>query len=195
MYWRSQRRRFRARFIFRLSALGIYQLLTPAGRSRVHKNLCTEFDEDAIKVAIEKEMERKGQIFFVHGPRTLDLFNCPSGWASCATGEGWCRSRSNEVCGNWKSNGQICPAGMRCPCLYNYHRVRFGYSNANTIIINRAEKFGLAQLYQIRGRVGRSSVKLSLTFYCEGSDAFPRSHEKTTVIKEFSEPGSGFRIA
>jgi transcription-repair coupling factor (superfamily II helicase) len=68
--------------------------------------------------------------------------------------------------------------------------------NANTIIINRAEKFGLAQLYQIRGRVGRSSREaFAYLLLPKGAMLSREAMKRLQVIKEFSEPGSGFRIA
>lgn len=67
---------------------------------------------------------------------------------------------------------------------------------ANTIIINRAEKFGLAQLYQIRGRVGRSSREaFAYLLLPKGAMLSREAMKRLQVIKEFSEPGSGFRIA
>jgi transcription-repair coupling factor (superfamily II helicase) len=67
---------------------------------------------------------------------------------------------------------------------------------ANTIIINRAERFGLAQLYQIRGRVGRSSLEaFAYLLLPKGAMLSREAMKRLQVIKEFSEPGSGFRIA
>jgi transcription-repair coupling factor (superfamily II helicase) len=67
---------------------------------------------------------------------------------------------------------------------------------ANTIIINRAEKFGLAQLYQIRGRVGRSNQEaFAYLLLPRGAMLSREAMKRLQVIKEFSEPGSGFRIA
>jgi transcription-repair coupling factor (superfamily II helicase) len=68
--------------------------------------------------------------------------------------------------------------------------------NANTIIINHAERFGLAQLYQLRGRVGRSDRRAYayLLVPPEGSLS-PVARQRLTAIREFSDLGSGFRIA
>jgi len=68
--------------------------------------------------------------------------------------------------------------------------------SANTIIINRAEKFGLAQLYQIRGRVGRSNQEaFAYLLLPRGAMLSREAMKRLQVIKEFAEPGSGFRIA
>jgi transcription-repair coupling factor (superfamily II helicase) len=67
---------------------------------------------------------------------------------------------------------------------------------ANTIIINRAEKFGLAQLYQIRGRVGRAKQEaFAYLLLPQGVMLSREAMKRLQVIKELSEPGSGFRIA
>jgi len=67
---------------------------------------------------------------------------------------------------------------------------------ANTIIINRADRFGLAQLYQIRGRVGRSKEEASAYLLVPKGAMLSRDAQKRLqVIMDFTEPGSGFRIA
>jgi transcription-repair coupling factor (superfamily II helicase) len=68
--------------------------------------------------------------------------------------------------------------------------------SANTLIVNRADAFGLAQLYQLRGRVGRSKVRAFAYFLipAEGSIA-PDSRERLKILQDISELGAGFRIA
>jgi transcription-repair coupling factor (superfamily II helicase) len=68
--------------------------------------------------------------------------------------------------------------------------------SANTIIIDRADRFGLAQLYQIRGRVGRAKEEAKAYLLIPpGAMLSPDAQKRLTVIKEFTEPGSGFQIA
>jgi transcription-repair coupling factor (superfamily II helicase) len=67
---------------------------------------------------------------------------------------------------------------------------------ANTIIINRADRFGLAELYQLRGRVGRSSHRAYAYFICpETTSLSDEARKRIEVIHELCEPGSGFKIA
>jgi transcription-repair coupling factor (superfamily II helicase) len=68
--------------------------------------------------------------------------------------------------------------------------------NANTIIINRADKFGLAQLYQLRGRVGRAAVRAYAYLLYDRHQALTTiARERLTALQEASELGAGFRIA
>src|SRR5687767_6739327 len=68
--------------------------------------------------------------------------------------------------------------------------------NANTIIINRADRYGLAQLYQLRGRVGRSDRPAYAYLLIPPEEALsPVARKRLAAIKEFSELGSGFRVA
>jgi transcription-repair coupling factor (superfamily II helicase) len=68
--------------------------------------------------------------------------------------------------------------------------------NANTMIINRADRYGLSQLYQLRGRVGRSDRAAYAYLLIPPEEALsPVARKRLTAIKEFSELGSGFRVA
>src|SRR6516164_6656567 len=69
-------------------------------------------------------------------------------------------------------------------------------SNANTIIINRADRYGLAQLYQLRGRVGRSDRPAYAYLLIPPEESLsPVAKKRLAAIKEFSDLGSGFRVA
>jgi len=67
---------------------------------------------------------------------------------------------------------------------------------ANTIIINRADRFGLSELYQLRGRVGRSNQRAySYLLIAPGASLTPIARRRLAALKEFSDLGAGFRIA
>ena len=182
-----------------LSLVGIRDLsiinTPPEDRASI-KTYVLEFDEDAIKVAIEKEMERKGQVFFVHD-RVLSIYSIARLVERLAP-----QARVGVVHGQMKS-AEIEKAMTKfvrqeCDVLVCTTIIGSGLDipNANTIIINRAEKFGLAQLYQIRGRVGRSSREaFAYLLLPKGAMLSREAMKRLQVIKEFSEPGSGFRIA
>ena len=68
--------------------------------------------------------------------------------------------------------------------------------NANTIIINRADRYGLSQLYQLRGRVGRSDRRAYAYLLIPPEDSLsPVAKKRLAAIREFSDLGSGFRVA
>jgi transcription-repair coupling factor (superfamily II helicase) len=155
-----------------------------------------EFDKDAIKTAIENELARRGQVFFVHD-RVRSIYSIARLIQSLVP-----QARVGVV------HGQMKPAEIEkamaqfvrqeCDVLVCTTIIGSGLDipTANTIIINRAEKFGLAQLYQIRGRVGRSNQEaFAYLLLPRGAMLSREAMKRLQVIKEFSEPGSGFRIA
>lgn len=182
-----------------LSLIGIRDLSiinTPPEDRVSIKTYVLEFDEDAIKTAIEKELARQGQVFFVHD-RVRSIYSIARLIQRLVP-----LSRVGIV------HGQMKPAEIEkamakfvrqeCDVLVCTTIIGSGLDipTANTIIINRAEKFGLAQLYQIRGRVGRSNQEaFAYLLLPKGSMLSREALKRLQVIKEFSEPGSGFRIA
>jgi transcription-repair coupling factor (superfamily II helicase) len=182
-----------------LSLIGIRDLSiinTPPEDRVSIKTYVLEFDEDAIKTAIEKELSRQGQVFFVHD-RVRSIYSIARLIQSLVP-----QARVGVV------HGQMKPAEIEkamaqfvrqeCDVLVCTTIIGSGLDipTANTIIINRAEKFGLAQLYQIRGRVGRSNQEaFAYLLLPRGAMLSREAMKRLQVIKEFSEPGSGFRIA
>ena len=182
-----------------LSLVGIRDLSiinTPPEDRVSIKTYVLEFDEDAVKAAIEKELERRGQVFFVHD-RVRSIYSIARLVQRLVP-----QARVGVV------HGQMKPADIEktmakfvrqeCDVLVCTTIIGSGLDipTANTIIINRAERFGLAQLYQIRGRVGRSSLEaFAYLLLPKGAMLSREAMKRLQVIKEFSEPGSGFRIA
>ncbi len=182
-----------------LSLVGIRDLSiinTPPEDRVSIKTYVLEFDEDVIKAAIEKELARQGQIFFVHD-RVRSIYSIAR-----------LVQRLVPQASVGVVHGQMKPAEIEkamtkfirqeCEVLVCTTIIGSGLDipTANTIIINRAEKFGLAQLYQIRGRVGRSSQEaFAYLLLPRGAMLSREAMKRLQVIKEFSEPGSGFRIA
>lgn len=182
-----------------LSLVGIRDLSiinTPPEDRMSIKTYVLEFDEDAIKAAIEKELARQGQIFFVHD-RVRSIYSIAHLVQRLVP-----QARVGVV------HGQMKPAEIE-KAMTKFVRQEsdvlvcttiigsgLDIPTANTIIINRAEKFGLAQLYQIRGRVGRSNQEaFAYLLLPRGAMLSREAMKRLQVIKEFSEPGSGFRIA
>ena len=155
-----------------------------------------EYDETLIRQAILREIDRGGQVFFVHNrvrgitqiARRLEKL-VPE--ATYGIGHGQMPERELEQVMLAFSEGQfnvlvcttIIESGLDIP-------------NANTIIINRADRFGLAQLYQLRGRVGRGAVRAyAYLLYERHQTLTPIERERLTALQEASQLGAGFRIA
>ncbi|MCB9154771.1 MAG: transcription-repair coupling factor [Caldilineae bacterium] len=155
-----------------------------------------EYDETLIRQSILREIDRGGQVFFVHNrvrgitqiARRLERI-VPE--ATFGIGHGQMPERELEkvmlAFAEGEFNVLVCTtiieSGLDIP-------------NANTIIINRADKFGLAQLYQLRGRVGRAAVRAyAYLLYDRNQTLSPVARDRLVALQEASELGAGFRIA
>ena len=155
-----------------------------------------EYDEEIIKEAITKELERDGQVFYIFNnveqierkARSIENL-VPEAKVAFAHGQ----MTGNKIEDIMKDfidkniNVLVCTtileSGIDIP-------------NANTIIVENADRMGLAQLYQIRGRVGRSSRQAySYITYKKDKMLSEVADKRLKAIKEFTEFGSGFKIA
>ena len=155
-----------------------------------------EYDEEIIKEAITKELERNGQVFYIFN-NVKDIM-LKADKISRLVPEARVGFAHGQMTGNeiedimedfveGKINVLVCTtileSGIDIP-------------NANTIIIENADKMGLAQLYQIRGRVGRSDRQgYSYITYRKDKMLAETADKRLKAIKEFTEFGSGFKIA
>ena len=154
------------------------------------------FDEEVIAEAMEREIKRGGQVFFVHNrihsiPQVEDLLRTIAPGARIATAHGKTREAELER----KMLGFV---NKDYDVLLSTSIIESGLDipSANTIIINRADMFGLAELYQLRGRVGRSRHRAYAYFITpEPSAMTDEASKRIEVIQELTEPGSGFRVA
>ena len=182
-----------------LSLVGIRDLSiinTPPEDRVPIKTYVLEFDEDVIKAAVEKELARGGQVFFVHD-RVCSIYSIAHLVQRLVP-----QAKIGVVHGQMKpaeiENAMAKFIRQECDVLVCTTIIGSGLDipTANTIIINRAEKFGLAQLYQIRGRVGRANQEaFAYLLLPRGVMLSREAMKRLQVIKELSEPGSGFRIA
>ncbi len=156
----------------------------------------TRFDDELIRQAILRELRRGGQVYFVHNRvQTIEAMAeqlrqlVPE--ATVSIGHGQMAEKELEqvmldfIAG--KSNllvaSTIIENGLDIP-------------RANTIIVNRADRFGLSQLYQLRGRVGRSDRRAYAYLLIPGEAALTRdARERLRILQELTELGAGFRIA
>jgi transcription-repair coupling factor (superfamily II helicase) len=182
-----------------LSLVGVKDMSTietpPLNRLPV-ETVISAYDERLIRAAIDRELERQGQIFFLHNriatiervrDRVVDL--CPQ--ARVEIGHGQMDADELEgvmarfIAG--KTDVLVCTtiieSGLDIP-------------NANTIIIDRADQFGLADLYQLRGRVGRAEHKAyAYLLLPREMMTVGAARKRISAIKQYSSLGAGFRIA
>lgn len=167
----------------------------PEGRLAI-KTYVTKFSPEIIKEACEREIQRGGQVFFVHN-RISNIFaikkylNNLLPFAKIEVAHGRMDEKYLKDIFEKFKKGDF-------HILLSTAIIESGLdlSNVNTIIVNRADKFGLADLYQLRGRVGRSSRKafayfLIPSFHLITKDALKRLQ----ALQELEELGSGFRLA
>lgn len=167
----------------------------PPNRKPVETVICA-YDERVMRDAIQREVNRGGQIYLLHNriksieklaQRIRDLVpGC-----RVAVGHGQMQEDSLEVVMGKFVAGDI-------DVLVSTTIIESGLDipNANTIIIDRADRFGLADLYQLRGRVGRSHHK-AYAFLMLPRDlmASGDARKRVMAIKQYSELGAGFKIA
>ncbi len=155
-----------------------------------------EYDEEVVKEAIIKEIEREGQVFYLFNnveaiemkaKQIADLV--PEAKVSFAHGR-MAGNKIEEIMKDFidqKQNVLVCTTILE---------TGIDIPNANTIIVENADRMGLAQLYQIRGRVGRSNRQAySYITYKKDKMLSEVADKRLKAIKEFTEFGSGFKIA
>ncbi len=169
---------------------------TPPVDRQAIRTYVTRFDEDLIRSAILRELERGGQVFFVHNrvetiERMADQLRALVPEASLAVGHGQMAERDLETVMldflHHRTNLLLCSSiiesGLDIP-------------TANTIIINRADQFGLAQLYQLRGRVGRAAQRAFAYLLIPGQHRLTKdASRRLEVLEELDDLGGGFRLA
>ena len=155
-----------------------------------------EYDEEVIKEAITKELESNGQVFYLFNNveqimRKAEQIKALVPEANVTYAHG--RMTGNQIeeimqeFVNGESNILVCTTILE---------TGIDIPNANTIIVENADRMGLAQLYQIRGRVGRSN-KQAYAYITNKRDKLLSevADKRLKAIKEFTEFGSGFKIA
>ena len=167
----------------------------PADRYPV-QTYVLEYDFDILTEAMERELERGGQCYYLHNNiETIDSVASrikkalPD--ANVATAHG--RMTQEQLSDIWAKvvNGEI--DILVCTTIIE---TGVDVSNVNTLIIENADRLGLAQLHQIRGRVGRSSRRAFAYFtFTRGKELTEIAQKRLEAIREYTEFGSGFKIA
>jgi len=171
-------------------------IATPPEDRRAIRTFVMKFDPVAVKEAVEQELRRGGQVYFVHNRvRSIAAMEkfltelVPKARVGVAHGQ-MSHHKLEQVMGKFVEKEldvllatSIIESGLDIP-------------SANTIIVNRADHFGLSQLYQIRGRVGRSRERAYAYLLVPARRPVTKDAQKRLeVLQRFSELGAGFKIA
>jgi transcription-repair coupling factor (superfamily II helicase) len=182
-----------------MSLVGIRDMSTietpPKDRLSIQTNV-VKFDAPVIERAIRNELARAGQVYFVHN-RVDSIFSVghllqrlvPEARIVVAHGQ----MEEDQL-----ERAMLGFVERRYDVLLATTIVENGLDipNANTMIVNRADRYGLAQLYQLRGRVGRSDRPAYAYLLVPPQEALsPVARKRLAAIREFSDLGSGFRVA
>jgi transcription-repair coupling factor (superfamily II helicase) len=167
----------------------------PEGRRPV-KTYVGEYDEELVRQAIQREAARGGQAFFMHNRvETID--------ETAERLRGLCPQVRFEVAHGQLDEKQLEERMLRflrgeADVLVCTSIIESGIDipQANTLIVEQAESFGLAQLYQIRGRVGRSRERAyAYLLYPSAAALTPDAAQRLAALSDYTELGAGFKIA
>ena len=167
----------------------------PQDRLPIHTEIIT-FDEGRIVTAIEREVARGGQVYFVHNRvqsihRLGEYLSELLPQVRFAVAHGQMPARQLERI-------MLDFLERKYDCLVSTMIIESGIDipSVNTILVNRADMLGLAQLYQIRGRVGRSKERaFAYLLVPKGKRLTRKSRLRLRAVEEFADLGSGFNIA
>lgn len=167
----------------------------PPNRQPVHTEVLS-FDEQVIRDAIYYETERGGQVYFIHNrvqslPDMVTILRrlCPDLSIVMAHGQMEGKQLEETLTGFIEQRYDVL-------CSTNIVESGVDIPNANTIIINNAHQFGLSDLHQLRGRVGRSNKKAFCYLLAPSLATLPDdSRKRLKILEQFNELGSGFQIA
>ncbi|RMH07152.1 MAG: transcription-repair coupling factor [Nitrospirae bacterium] len=167
----------------------------PAGRLAIRTHVL-RFDPHVVREAIRRELARGGQTFYVHN--RVETMERTAAWLQELVPE------ARVI----MAHGQMPERVLEGVMLRFFHgeadvlvasaiiQSGLDLSRANTILVDRADLFGLAQLYQLRGRVGRAGEQAYAYFFFPNEEVLTTEAQKRLMaIQEFADLGSGFRIA
>jgi transcription-repair coupling factor (superfamily II helicase) len=167
----------------------------PEGRRPV-RTYVGEYDEELVRAAIERELDRGGQAFFLHNRvETIDETAervravCPRARVAVAHGQMPEKQLERAMLEFLRGGSDV----LVCTTIVE---AGLDIPSANTLIVERADQMGLAQLYQIRGRVGRSRERAyAYLFYPSAGALSEEAAARLSTLSDYTELGSGFKIA
>ena len=167
----------------------------PRDRQAVQTSVVS-FDPKVVANAIRKELERGGQVYFVHN--RVESIHSMAAFLQRIVPEARVGIGHGKMTEDSLEKVMVDFIERRFDVLLATTIIENGLDipNANTMIINRADRYGLSQLYQLRGRVGRSDRRAYAYLLVPPTEALSSvARRRLAAIKEFSDLGSGFRVA
>jgi transcription-repair coupling factor (superfamily II helicase) len=169
---------------------------TPPRNRHPIKTEILAFDEEVIRRAVSEELAREGQVFFVHN-RVKSIHSMQAFLEKLLPGVRFCVAHGQM---NERQLEKVMLAFLehKYDVLISTMIIESGLDmpNVNTIIVNRADRFGLAQLYQLRGRVGRREQQAYAYFLVPRQLSLTEeATRRLQAMEEFEELGSGYRLA
>lgn len=178
------------------SAMDISILQTPPANRLPIDTYIVNFDGKLLQSVIERELSRAGQVYIVSDTvkdlgKLADFVHRRVPWAKAGIVHG--KMKAEEI-----ERTMIHFLEKKLNVLIATKIIESGIDipSVNTLIVNNADRFGLAELYQLRGRIGRSNVQAYAYLIARGFSNLTREAvRRLTAIEEFSELGSGFNLA
>ena len=170
---------------------------TPPVDRRAIRTSITRFDDEVIREAILLELKRQGQVYFVHNK--ISSINATADYIKRLVPEAKIEVGHGQMDANELEQVMVRFMKREFNVLVCTTIIETGIdvSTANTMFIDNADDFGLAQLYQLRGRIGRSKER-AFAYLLIPSDVdqlTPIARKRLEILHRFSELGAGFRIA
>ena len=174
----------------------LYSINTAPEQRLPVETIINEYDESLIQQSITDELNRGGQVFFLHNRvQSINIILnqlkklIPNAKIKIAHGQ----MNENDL---EKTMLSFAKREIDILCCTTIIESGLDLPNVNTLIVNNAHKFGLSQLYQLRGRVGRS-IKQAYSYFLIPKSAIltPQSEKRLQALKESVELGSGYKIA
>ncbi len=169
---------------------------TPPEGRRPIKSYVGEYDEELVRGALEREHNRGGQAFFLHNrvdtiDETAERLRglCPSMRFEVAHGQMDEKTLEDRMLRFLRGDADV----LVCTSIIESG---IDIPQANTLIVERSDVFGLSQLYQIRGRVGRSRERAyAYLLYPSAAALTPDAAQRLSALSDYTELGAGFKIA
>jgi transcription-repair coupling factor (superfamily II helicase) len=180
-----------------MGAKDISTINTPPENRRAIETHVVAYDEPLIAQALAREVKRGGQVFFIHN-RVEDIRQVSEKIKKLAPASARVECAHGQMPSKTLERIMIDFLNNKIDILVSTTIIESGIDvpNANTIIIHNADMFGLADLHQMRGRVGRFTQKAYAYFVVNRNKPLtPESRRRLEAIHEYSELGSGFKIA